>query len=564
MLVLGSAWGAETSTGLPVSTKASPSPKASGSPDSPLLEDLGAADFRAAATASREKRAEAATAFALGQKYETDGDADTALKYYQAAMDADPDYNPIPVRIAFLLYRQQKIDEGIKLLEKRVQAFPSDGSLYSILAHGYYLKQDTKKAMELAQKALQLDPTLISNYQILSNCYRDTMQPEKVEPLFEQSLRIESKDPFLFLRLGDLWNILLSDNRYTNVTQRILPFYKKARDLAPQNALINFRVGDAALIAGDSRQAVEALKAAYKENHKLPQLRERLALAYLNLNQEKEAISVLEELVQDEPERSSIYPVLGELYEKHGDLKKAEANYLLHLDLGSAEADDFMHVIQMQIRDHRPDDALAVIKKGEKRYPDLPQWPLLESFAYRDQEKYQEALDAIKEAEMLAGNNSNFLNPNFYFEYAATYEEAGNFEEAQRLLQKVIAMDSSHHQAMNYLGYMWADHNINLAEAEKLVLRALQFDADNAAYLDSLGWVYYRQGKNPDAKLYVGKALAQMPDDPIINDHYGDVLNKLGDTAQAVTYWEKALKKSKSPDAIKAKLQKAGKTPPPS
>lgn len=559
ILVIGPAWGAETSPGLPQTGKAAPSPKASDSPDSSLLEDLGAADFRAAATASREKRAEAATAFALAQKYESEGELETARKYYQAALDADPDYTPITVRIAFLLFRQQKVAEGIKLLEDRLNKSAPDASLYSILAHGYFTQQDNGKAEKYALEALKLDSSLISNYQVLANCYNEERHPEKIEPLFEQALKTESKDPFLFLRLGDLWNVLLAEGRYSGVPKRVLPFYLKARELAPGNALINFRAGDAALLAGDAARAVEALKAAYQDNRRIPQLRERLALAYLNLHRENEAIAVLEELVADEPERSSIYPVLAELYERQGDLEKAEKNYILHLDLGSAEADDFIHVAQIQLRANRPDDALKILKRGIKNFPSLPQWPMLQAFAWRLKENFSEALKALQQAELLAQDDPDFLNSNFYFEYAATYEEAGNFEEAQRLLQKVMAMDSNHHAAMNYLGYMWADRNINLPEAEKLILRALQFDSDNAAYLDSLGWVCYRQGRHPEAKIYLGKALAQIPDDPVINDHYGDVLDKLGDTANAVTYWEKALKKSKTPDLIRAKLQKAGK-----
>jgi len=561
MLVMGSAWGAETSPALSNPGKAIPSPKAPGSPDSSLLEDLGAADFRAAASASREKRAEAATAFALAQKYETEGDLETARKYYHAAQEADPDYTPITVRIAFLLFRQQKFEEGIKLLEERQKTSPPDASLYSILAHGYLTQQDSEQAIKYALEALKLDSSLISNYQVLANCFREQRRPDKIEPFFLEALKTESKDPFLYIRLGDLWTTLLSENRYTNVPTRVLPLYLKARSLAPHNALINFRAGDAALQAGESSQAVDALKAAYLDNRRIPQLRERLALAYLNLNREADAIKILEELVSDEPERSSIYPVLAELYERQENFEQAEKNYILHLDLGSADAEDFIHVAQLQLRGNRPDEALKVIGRGIQKFPQMPQFSMLEAFAWRMKFNFPEAVKSLKQAEMLAENDPVFLNSNFYFEFAATHEEAGNFEEAQRLLQKVMAMDSNHHVAMNYLGYMWAERDMNLPEAEKLVLRALQFDSNNPAYLDSLGWVYYRQGRNSEAKVPLLKALTQLPDDPVINDHYGDVLHKLGETAAAITYWEKALKKSKEPAVIRAKIQKAGKKP---
>jgi tetratricopeptide (TPR) repeat protein len=115
-------------------------------------------------------------------------------------------------------------------------------------------------------------------------------------------------------------------------------------------------------------------------------------------------------------------------------------------------------------------------------------------------------------------------------------------------------MDQDHHMAMNYLGYMWAERRVSLPEAEKLILRALQFEAENPAYLDSLGWVYFQQGRYEEARTYLEKALKGLPEDPVILDHYGDVLLKLGHAEEALAAWKKALETSEEPDPIRAKI----------
>ena len=111
---------------------------------------------------------------------------------------------------------------------------------------------------------------------------------------------------------------------------------------------------------------------------------------------------------------------------------------------------------------------------------------------------------------------------------------------------------------MNYLGYMWADINQNIDEAAKLIIKANKLDPDNAAYIDSLGWLYFRQGKYDMALTELLKASELTKDEPdsTIFEHIGDTYHKLGAKQKAEEAWNKALgilkkqkKKSKGHDA---------------
>src|SRR5256714_14128677 len=115
------------------------------------------------------------------------------------------------------------------------------------------------------------------------------------------------------------------------------------------------------------------------------------------------------------------------------------------------------------------------------------------------------------------------VNAKFYFNYGATAEQAGLYQKAADLLRKSIALDPANSaEACNYLGYMWADHNMNLDEAETMINRALEIEPNNASYLDSLGWVEYRKGK-PDQALsdLLRAANTAARDDPVVVERTG-------------------------------------------
>ena len=95
--------------------------------------------------------------------------------------------------------------------------------------------------------------------------------------------------------------------------------------------------------------------------------------------------------------------------------------------------------------------------------------------------------------------------------------------------------------ALNYLGYMLADQNTKLDEAFGYIKRALDIDPTNGAYLDSIGWAYFRLGKYELAEENLVKASQKINTDPTVHDHLGDLYQKTGRLKLAATHWERAL-----------------------
>src|SRR5207253_4505409 len=88
----------------------------------------------------------------------------------------------------------------------------------------------------------------------------------------------------------------------------------------------------------------------------------------------------------------------------------------------------------------------------------------------------------------------------------------------------------------NYLGYMWADQGVQLERARELLEKAVAREPRNAAYLDSLGWVYFRMGRLDSAEKNLREAYRREPSDPTVEEHIGDLDMKLGNAAAAIRH----------------------------
>ncbi|MGH9627726.1 MAG: tetratricopeptide repeat protein, partial [Bryobacteraceae bacterium] len=127
------------------------------------------------------------------------------------------------------------------------------------------------------------------------------------------------------------------------------------------------------------------------------------------------------------------------------------------------------------------------------------------------------------------------------FMRGAMYEKMKKYDAAEAEFRKVLAANPKNPSALNYLGYMLADRGVRLEEAHDLITKALEEDPHNGAYLDSLGWVYYRMNKLDEAESHLRRALERFSSDPTIHDHLGDVYFKQGKLKEAIDQWQVAV-----------------------
>ena len=205
-------------------------------------------------------------------------------------------------------------------------------------------------------------------------------------------------------------------------------------------------------------------------------------------------------------------------------------------------------------------DALQTLDRAAKKFPPSFAVEYMTAMAFTREKDYTNALPHFTQAEILGKvGDTNRLSDVFYFQFGATCERAGDYAEAEINFEKCLKLAPDFAEALNYLGYMWADRGEKLDSARGLIEKALKADPKNAAYLDSMGWVLFKLKQPAKAVDYILKAIKYSDEaDATIYEHLGDIYAALGQSAKAHDAWSKSLSLEPS-DELRNKLQSPGK-----
>ncbi len=152
-------------------------------------------------------------------------------------------------------------------------------------------------------------------------------------------------------------------------------------------------------------------------------------------------------------------------------------------------------------------------------------------------------------------DNQSNLYAKILYRRGGSYERIGNYKKADDDLLNSLNINSNDPYVMNYLGYSWLERNINIKEAFILLEKANKKKKDDPYITDSIGWAYYLTGNFNKAEKFLRKAVLLMPDDPIVNDHYGDILWKLNRKIEARYFWKSVLKLEETEEEMRNKIK---------
>ena len=170
---------------------------------------------------------------------------------------------------------------------------------------------------------------------------------------------------------------------------------------------------------------------------------------------------------------------------------------------------------------------------------------------YQKAKDYGEAAKALDQAEKLSTTKDD--KAAVYFQRGALFERQKKLDQAEKSFRQVLdnanTKDPIYASTLNYLGYMFADQNIRLQEAQELIKKAVDLEPNNYAFLDSMGWVYYRLNRLEDAERELTHSIQIESKDPTIHDHLGDVYFKEGKLKEAIAQWQSSLQQANAPNS---------------
>ncbi len=170
---------------------------------------------------------------------------------------------------------------------------------------------------------------------------------------------------------------------------------------------------------------------------------------------------------------------------------------------------------------------------------------------YAEQKRNTDAVRLLDSTRAAVAGDAESL-----YSLTSLYSDLDQQQESLDLLQQIVALDPGHAGACNDLGFEWADHGKNLAQAESLIRKAVLAEPDNAAFLDSLGWVLYKRGRFDEAKKYLDQAVGPSAfPDPVVLDHLGDTLYRLNKPDDAKQVWQRSLQGIGDQDTVRDDLK---------
>ncbi len=205
------------------------------------------------------------------------------------------------------------------------------------------------------------------------------------------------------------------------------------------------------------------------------------------------------------------------------------------------------------------DTAIGILQGLAKAFPDRPE-PLAQlGDLYRAKEQFTPAITAYNGAiERI--HDMQARDWVLFYARGISYDRAHQWPKAQADFEHALQLSPDQPYVLNYLGYSWAEQGTHLAEARKLIEKAVALRPNDGAIIDSLGWVLLRQGNTAGAVHWLERAVEMEPEDATINGHFGDALWAAGRKLEATYQWRLAL--TFKPDAdeaarIEARLKQA-------
>ncbi len=485
----------------------------------------------------------------LGRLYRLANETPKAEAELNTAIKIDPNSEEAVTTLAMLYTDEGDTSRALKVLSSIPDSARS-AKLYSALGAAYEQRKDYKSAIEAYKHAVMLDR---DNLDAIRGLAENLLNDGQLEAALEQYKIIADSNPEdaqSYLQMAEIYR------RQTKYDQA-LESLKKADTLAPDSAGVPYnmaviyqaqgRYDDAAkllqdLIKKTERSSEVGTSQADRNNRAI--FIERLGMIYREQANYPAAVDTFRKMLTlgDENARSGYQ----EIIDTYRDAKQWSQATAIAKEASEKMPNDrdLRMVLDAQLADMGEfDQAVADIRRMLKGGPEDRDVYVRLGIIYTRAKRWSDAAQALDKAEELSTKAEdkpyvNFLRGDFY-------QRQKMFDQADSEFRKVLAVtppgDPQAAATLNYLGYMNADRGVKLDESLSYIKQALTFEPNNAAYLDSLGWTYFKLGKYDLAEENLNKAAVRMGSDPTVQEHLGDLYQKTGRLKLAATHWDRAV-----------------------
>jgi len=435
--------------------------------------------------------------YALGEAYAHEGLYQQAIESFKEAVRLLPNKKEAYVRLASAYERVGDRDQQIVVYRKALEVFPNSVDLLEGLSRSLSTSKRYAEAIEVQKQVIQQKPQDAEAYFGLGLSYHYLRHYEEAISAYNQAVHFKPDYALAYLNLAGVYNFLRrypdAVSAYIRVTEIKPPYYELHK--------VYVGLGRTYMRMQRFSEALDAANKAIELMPSYPDAYELSGAAHIYMGHFDAAIEAYKKGISVAPTSWLLHFALARAYlnaEQFADAEKASREAIR---LGADPS--VYYVLGMALeKQKRPAEAEAVLKQGVQSSPnDLNLRIVLGSFL----------------------------------------ERAGKSAEAEAEYNQGLRIDSNNPTVLNNLGYLLVERGVRLEEALKMIQRAVDASPKNGAFLDSLGWAYFKLGKLDEAERYLTEAARLYIGSATVQEHLGDLYDRQGKKEMARTTWQKAL-----------------------
>lgn len=474
-----------------------------------------------------------------------------ALELIDAILAQDPDHLESLILYGRIMQERGNLEQAKQAYEKVIALDSSRENVFLLLGRIYLSEDNDADALRVFQTLVEQNPQSYPGHFFLGKLYARQEQYEAAEREYQKALEIE---PALLEPRFELLNLYQRQGKSPGV---LIDTYEEILENNPGNIQAMMEVG-LLYWKNDRKDEARALFSDLAQRSDSSfEVVLKVIQTYLETDRYDDGLMVIEGVLASAPQNSDLQYLAGVAYYGKKDFDNARKHFGRVQKDSRFYKDAVVHLAFVNQEQGNTAKAVEYLQEAILSDPENAEYYYYLGTFQENAEAYAEAVGALEKAI-----ERNPEETKYRFRLGVVYDKWGQKEASIEIMRDVIELDPTHASALNYLGYTYADLGKNLDEAERLIKKALTYKPNDGYITDSLGWVYYKQGRYEEALSVLKTAVEMVPDDPIILEHLGDAYLKVGDRSNALRYYRLSLEhQNQDPEALNEKIRRIENRP---
>lgn len=515
------------------------------------------------------------------------GNFDDALKKFTRCLEIDPNNHASMYEMASIYFHLMNREKAYELVSKAVKLNPKNEYYRLLLADIYTEQGNHMEAARIYEKLLKDYPEKIEYYYewanalLYANKYEEAIEVyDKLDEVIGISEEISVQKQKIYLSIkkpekaiaemqklidafpneGTYYGMLAEIYATNGMQEKAAEMYKKMGELSPNDPMLHLSLAEHYKNQGEKEKSFAELKKAFKSVDLDIDTKVKILLSYYTITEDPnsglldQAFELLDILVDVHPNDAKSHAMQADFLFRENKMAEARDAFrkAIELDQSRYLVWSQLLIVESELRDYE-----ALLKESEEAlelFPNQAMVYLMNGIAKNQLKKHQEAADILESGLIFA--RDTYLKVQILTTIGDIYNTLTDYEKSDAAFDKALKLDPENATVLNnYSYYLSLRKGESLEKAEEMSSKSLKLEPENPSFQDTYGWILYQQGKYEEAKKWLFKSMENSNESSgVILEHYGDTLYQLGETNEALNYWQKAKEAGGGSEQLEQKI----------